>query len=404
MVESATIESNPPADRDQPAVEYGYRVSLDAFTGPLYLLLFLVRRLEVDVADIPIESIADQFIAAVADWQELDLDVAGDFILMAATLLELKSRLVAPPVDQVGADGAEAQEEEDLFDPRAGLIKQLLAYRRFKEATQVIAGLEAEQLARIARQLHEIIPEDTEELEGFDLDNCDPGRLFSEWERLLSRINGLGPRTVINDDVPLEVKITAMIDAMRASREARLSWLFERDTTRIGKVGTLMATLECARQRFIEAIQHEQYGDVFLRYREDQDHDRSTLPQSQPADPFEEPRKRRRRLPLVTWQPPAADPAAAVQTEIEFEGIDPVEEVLETDEQRFLRELEELCAVEAVLGRGVDIEASFAAFQAARQAAEAGPAEPIEAARSPAPIAPGGPQDEAPAEGVPAAP
>jgi segregation and condensation protein A len=385
---SATIPTAPDSAADgaaagaPPAADFGYQVALDSFSGPLDLLLFLVRRSEVDIADIQVTVIADQFIAAVTSWQELDLDTAGDFILMAATLLELKSRLVAPP--ELGEAGAaEPAEEEELFDPRASLIKQLLAYRRFKEATLAISQLEAAQAARLGRQLHEIIPEDPEEAEGFDLENCDSGQLFAEWERMLSKINGLGPRTVINDDVPLEVKISILIDAMRATREARLSWLLEKEGTRIGKVGTLMATLECARQRFIEALQHEQYGEVFLRYREDQDHDRSQLPQSQPAEAAPgaageaEPRKRRRRLPLVTWAPASAAAAEPVQTELELEGFEPVEEVVETDEQRFVRELEEACAVEAVLGRTVDIEASFAAFRAARQAAaQAGGAEP----------------------------
>jgi segregation and condensation protein A len=377
---SATIPSDPGSALDgaaagaQQGVDFGYQVALDTFSGPLDLLLFLVRRSDVDIADIQVADIADQFIAAVTSWQELDLDTAGDFILMAATLLELKSRLVAPP-EVPREEGADAAEEEELFDPRASLIQQLLAYRRFKEATLAIAELEAAQARRLGRQLHEIIPEDPEEAEGFDLENCDSGQLFAEWERMLSKINGLGPRTVINDDVPLEVKINILIDAMRATREARLSWLFEKEGTRIGKVGTLMATLECARQRFIEALQHEQYGEVFLRYREDQDHDRSNLPQSQPAEasggPGEaEPRKRRRRLPLVTWTPAATAVNEPVQTELELEGIEPVEEVVESDEQRFVRELEEACAVEAVLGRTFDIEASFAAFRAQRQAAE----------------------------------
>jgi segregation and condensation protein A len=379
---SATIPTAPDSDVAGEApgapqgVDFGYQVALDSFSGPLDLLLFLVRRSEVDIADIQVTVITDQYIAAVTSWQELDLDTAGDFILMAATLLELKSRLVAPPELQGEAGAGEPAEEEELFDPRASLIKQLLAYRRFKEATQAIGRLEAAQAQRLGRQLHEIIPEDPEEAEGFDLENCDSGQLFAEWERMLSKINGLGPRTVINDDVPLEVKINILIDAMRASREARLSWLFEKEGTRIGKVVTLMATLECARQRFIEALQHEQYGEVFLRYREDQDHDRSNLPQTQPAEPTggdpaeAEPRKRRRRLPLVTWTPTDATATEPVQTELELEGIDAVEEVVESDEQRFVRELEEACAVEAVLGRTVDIEASFAAFRAQRQAAE----------------------------------
>jgi segregation and condensation protein A len=406
---SATIPTAPESGAADAAagapqgVDLGYQVTLDSFSGPLDLLLFLVRRSEVDIADIQVTVIADQFIAAVTSWQELDLDTAGDFILMAATLLELKSRLVAPPMEQGEEGSAEAAEDDDLFDPRASLIKQLLAYRRFKEATLAIGQLEVAQAQRLGRLLHEIIPDDPEEAEGFDLENCDSGQLFAEWERMLSKINGLGPRTVVNDDVPMEVKISILIDAMRASREARLSWLFEKEGTRIGKVGTLMATLECARQRFIEALQHQQYGEVFLRYREDQDHDRSQLPQSQPtlaelAASEEEPRKRRRRLPLVTWTPAPEAAAEPVQTELELDGIEPVDEVVESDEQRFVRELEEACAVEAVLGRTVDIEASFAAFRAQRLVGELAVAEPASPSSAGVEAPAGAPEPEPPLE------
>ena len=132
-------------------IDLGYHVTLDSFSGPLDLLLFLVRRTEVDIADIPVATIADQFIAMLTATPDLDLDVAGDFILMAATLLELKSRLVVPP-DEPTENTVENQ-DDDIIDPRSGLIRQLLAYRRFKEATQLLPGLEEAQHERLARRL-----------------------------------------------------------------------------------------------------------------------------------------------------------------------------------------------------------------------------------------------------------
>lgn len=372
----AVIDS--PAPAPHPAeLDLGYRVTLDAFSGPLDLLLYLVRRAEVDIADIPIGTITDQFVAAIADWQDPDLDVAGDFILMAASLLEIKSRLVVPP-EEKKKDGEEGEaEEDDFLDPRQGLIRQLLAYRRFKDATLLLAGLEDAQRARIPRQLHEIIPEDPDEADGIELANCDAGLLYTCWERVLSRISGLGPRTVVNDDVPLEHKITALVDAMRAAREGKLDWLFERERTKVGRVGVFMATLECARQRFIEVLQYEQFGEVNLRYREDEE--RTRAPGELAPEPVDEPKRRRRRAALVTWRAPARDAGQPEQQEIELEsaeGADEAEEeIVETDEQRFLRELEESCAVEAVLTRTADIEASFAAFVAARQSAAESPAD-----------------------------
>ena len=230
-------------------LDLGYQVTLDHFSGPMDLLLYLVRRSEVDIADIPIGYIADQFIEMLNATPDMDLDVAGDFILMAATLLELKSRLVVPP-PETESDGSEERDDE-IIDPRAGLVRQLLTYRRFKEATQLLPVLELEHEHRHERRFHEIIPEDAEEIEGLDLSNCDIGLLYESFETILVRINRLEPRTVINDDVPLEHKMNHLIDVMRASRESTMKKFFALETTISGRVGVVMATLECARQRFI---------------------------------------------------------------------------------------------------------------------------------------------------------
>ncbi len=357
----APIASVAPSDAAPAELDLGYHVTLDSFSGPLDLLLFLVRRTEVDIADIQVATIADQFVAMFKATPDLDLDVAGDFILMAATLLELKSRLVMPAEEPKEGE-EETQEEEDVFDPRAGLIRQLLTYRRFKEATQLLPQLEESQCERLGRGLREIIPEDPEEVDGLDLENCDAGLLYETWEGVLIYLNRLGPRTVLNDDVPLEHKINTLVDAMRAAREAKLSWMFAQETTTSGRVGVLMATLECARQRFVEALQHEQFGDVLLRYREDAD--RTRTPEL-PPEPLEEAKKRRKRLPLVTWRAPERT-TQPEQQEIDLD-TDEEEAVVETDEQRFHRELEEACAVEAVLTRTADIESSFTAFRTQQQ-------------------------------------
>jgi segregation and condensation protein A len=281
---------------------------------------------------------------------------------MAATLLELKSRLVMPAEEP--KEGEEQEEQDDeVIDPRAGLIRQLMAYRRFKEATQLLPELEAANLERLGRGLREIIPEDPDEIDGLDLENCDAGQLYECWEGILIFLSRSGPRTVLNDDVPLEHKIHAMIDTMRSTREAKLSWMFAQEKTISGRVGVLMATLECARQRYVEARQLEQFGDVLLRYREDEE--RTRAPGELPPEPVEEAKKRRKRVPLMTWHAPER----AAQPEQQELNLDVAEEeaVVETDEQRFHRELEEACAVDAVLGRTADLEASFTAFRTQQQ-------------------------------------
>jgi len=111
-----------------------YKVELDTYNGPMDLLLYLIRREEVDIKDLPIARIADQYIAYLDVLQGLDIELAGDFVVMAATLLELKSRalLPRPPEIEEGEDEAE--------DPRETLIRQLIEYRRFKEAAGLLAS------------------------------------------------------------------------------------------------------------------------------------------------------------------------------------------------------------------------------------------------------------------------
>ncbi len=203
---------------DSPSVDSeACTVALDAFSGPLDLLLYLVRRAEVDIIDIPVASIADQFVAAVDAWAEVDLDVAGDFILMAASLLELKARMVAPPLEDATADEA----EEEVIDLRAGLVGKLLAYRRCKEAALALERLEESHRPRLARQLHEAIPDDPDE-EGIDPENADPYALAASFEAVMARIHGLGPRTVVADPLPLEAAISLLIETLQAQGEERL--------------------------------------------------------------------------------------------------------------------------------------------------------------------------------------
>ena len=301
----------------------------------------------------------------MTNWDDLDLELAGDFILMAATLLEIKSRIVAPR-----EEAAEQREEDEALDPGADLIRQLLAFRKAKEAMQLLEAQERIAEERLPRTLRELIPEDPEEVDGIDLANCDAGALWTVFERVLSRIDGLGPRTVLVDDQPMEQRVNALIDTMRSAREGRLSWIFEREPHRLARVGAFLAALECVRQRFIEALQHQQYGEVYLRWCENRD--TQPPPDGPPPGTDEPAAKRRRRPALVTWHAPAAGAEQQVLEEV----ADEIEEApQENDEERFARELEAASGVDAILGRIVDIEADFQRWQAELAAvAEAPPA------------------------------
>src|SRR5438034_3229411 len=118
-----------------------YKVQFEVFEGPLDLLLYLVKKEEVDIYQVNLTKIATQFIEYIELMRELDLEVAGEFLVMAATLMRIKSRMLLPP--------AIAEEEEE--DPRAGLVRQLLEYSRFKEASQDLGRLETERRLHFER-------------------------------------------------------------------------------------------------------------------------------------------------------------------------------------------------------------------------------------------------------------
>ena len=338
--------------------DLGYAVSLEAFSGPLDLLLYLVRKTELDIADIPVSVIADQFVATVRGWQErdeLDLEIAGDFILMAATLIEIKARALAPPPEEETNDDGSADDDE-FADPRADLIRKLLAYRKYKEAAQLLVGRETARAERVYRRFKEEIPEDPEEAEAIDLGELDPGGLAKHWFTIVARLGGLGPRTVSRDDIPIESRITSVLARAEEVRNVTLTELFERETSLQGRVTTLMAILEVVRQRYLESRQLEQYGGVDLRWREAEERTRAAeLP---PAE-LEEPKRRRRRPPLLTWVPRADIPSEST-TDAETES-ETTPEPFESDEERFLRELNESCNLDQVLVRAKDWESEFAA-------------------------------------------
>jgi segregation and condensation protein A len=331
-----------------------YAVTVEAFSGPLDLLLYLVRRTELDITEIPIAEIADQFVETVRGWHErgeLDLEMAGDFVLMAATLLEIKARTIAPPPEE---EGAGDDDDDDLVDPRADLIAKLLAYRRFKEATAHLQRLQAERWERAVRRFKEEIPEDPEEVEGLDLGELDPHALWKCWNVIVTRLGGMGPRTVAKDDIPIEARVGSVIEFGREQRRTTLRQLLARESSHLGRVTTLMATLEVVRQRWLEARQWEQFGDVDLRFREQEEREaKPVLPEPEPDDG----KKRRRRPPLATWTPPPT--ATPVEGEAPGEGEDGEVENFESDEERFLRELNEACALDRVLRDAKDWEGGF---------------------------------------------
>ena len=203
-----------------------YRVELDAFEGPLDLLLYLIRRAEVDIHDIPMARVADGFMAALetADLASVDIDHAGEFLVMAATLMEIKSRVLARESEERPAvSDADAPPGADE-DPRADLVRQLLEYKRYRDAADELDRRRGDwsRMAPLSPAgidggpLDEALDRMREEVE---IDELDLGALVDAYQRIAATVNfdRLGEHEVVADETPIEVYAEEIIGRLRAA-------------------------------------------------------------------------------------------------------------------------------------------------------------------------------------------
>lgn len=237
-----------------PAMEdvVDYKVRLENFYGPLDLLLHLVRESEVEIQDIPIAVVAHQYVQYIELMQKLDINLAGDFLLMASTLMEIKARLILPRPE-------EAEEEE--LDPRLDLVRKLLEYKRFKELAQGFVPLAERQGRRWGRPPlpppPAQSPEDVEvELALYDLAAAF-GRITQQ--TLLDL-----PASIFFDDVPIEQIMAGLVEKLRASGSGKFTELLGDRTNRMRVVAGFLAVLELARQKRIKVEQDSEFGEIRL--------------------------------------------------------------------------------------------------------------------------------------------
>jgi segregation and condensation protein A len=234
-----------------------YRVHLGCFSGPLDLLLYLVRRDEVDLLDLPIAQITREFLAFLEVLEVLDLELIGDFVVMASTLIELKSRVVLP--------GSEEPPElvEPDEDPRADLVRQLLEYKRFKDAARQLEAQAALWQRRYPRLTDEVPRGGTDpaldrikEVELWDL--------VSALSRVLRRTADTGPARVIYDDTPIGVYIERIRNRVLAEGQVAFSAFFEGTNSRSRIVGIFLAILELMRHYGFRALQPVAWNEIWI--------------------------------------------------------------------------------------------------------------------------------------------
>lgn len=230
-----------------------YQVDLETFRGPMDLLLYLVKRNEVDICDIAIARVAEQFQDYVNGLQVIDVERAGDFLVMAATLMEIKSRMLLPRSE------GPAEEEED---PRLELVRQLIEYKRFKDA----AALLEEQAERQSTRLNRLpvaspaAPDPAQQ----PLRQVELWDLVSAFGRLMRETLALQPQQIVMDVTPIHVYMERILE--RLGRQTRLpfSALFTPPYNRGKLVGLFLAVLELIKGRQIVAEQPDCFGDIWV--------------------------------------------------------------------------------------------------------------------------------------------
>jgi segregation and condensation protein A len=236
-----------------------YRVNLEIFAGPLDLLLYLVRKEEVDIYDIPLAKITDQYIRYIDILKELDIDVAGDFLVMAATLMQIKSAMLLPKTqgEEIGA--------EDLADPRAELIRQLLEYKRFKDAANMLAASAEEHGDRFARPDTVIEQFKPNAEPTVDLDQVSVWNLLEAFDAIMEATGAKYDTRLIVDDTPIDLYQIEILHRLQKEGQISFERIFEPRNSRLVLVGLFLAILELIRSQLIWVEQNQETGKISLR-------------------------------------------------------------------------------------------------------------------------------------------
>jgi len=237
-----------------------YRVNLDIFAGPLDLLLYLVRKEEVDIYDIPLATITDQYLHYIEMLQSLDIDLAGDFLVMAATLMEIKSAMLLPKAEPDQAGGP-----EDLHDPRSELVRQLLEYKRFKDAANLlhaVADRHGERFARPDSLLARIEPQTRTDI---DIEHVSVWDLLDAFDAICKATGGAVNLRSIKDDTPIDFYQIEILHRLQTEGPVTFKRLFEPRPNRLVMVGVFLALLELIRGKLVWVEQAEESGELFLR-------------------------------------------------------------------------------------------------------------------------------------------
>jgi len=223
-----------------------YNVHLEIFEGPLDLLLYLIRKNDLDIYDIPISQITAEYLEYLDLMKELNLDFASEFLVMAATLMQIKSRMLLPSENTV--------EDEEKIDPRAELVARLLEYEKYKEAGKILSQKELNEQGVFYR-FNPVLNENDFVIDATLFDLIESFRkVFNELPKEVKEI--------VYEEIPIEQKIREILDLLEGRKYINFTEILKKETTRMGLIVVFLAMLELIRLKQIVARQSKLFGEI----------------------------------------------------------------------------------------------------------------------------------------------
>ncbi len=239
-----------------------YKISVEAFEGPMDLLLHLIDKTEIDIYDIPINKISEQFIQYIKSMEELNLEVTGEFLLMAATLLEIKSKMLLP--SEVKSQGQQLEMEE--LDPRAELVRRIVEYKKYKDAAAELREYEDLYSKIFSKPKEEIIDDSSEDIE---ISGMDVGVLLKYFNNMIKKSSKssiiLEISEVQREEYTLKACMKNIKDILREKEFIKFDELFDVEyTSKPEIIAYFLSVLELIAIKYIEVKQSEEFSDLII--------------------------------------------------------------------------------------------------------------------------------------------
>jgi segregation and condensation protein A len=231
-----------------------FRVDLNVFRGPMDLLLYLVRKHEVEIVDIPIAVITDQYLEYLAMIEQLDVNAVGDFLGVASLLIEIKSQQVLPRCDEV--DG-------ELDDPRQELVRRLLEYKKYRDAASILEERGRSWQQRYSR-LSTDLPRHERDVAGEPIQEVELWDLVSAFGRIMRETDAARPASIVYDDTPIHVYMSRVHARLIEAGQLSFRDLFEPGMHKSTLVGIFLAVLELVRHHHVRLEQNALFGEIWI--------------------------------------------------------------------------------------------------------------------------------------------